>query len=263
MHTLGAIKQSRFWAKLKLIISEILTEESILNHPMEELARDFKSYTEKLFSYLDRNLNKLEKINWRDLEKKLESYAQEPFSKITTLALANVLVFVWMAGNGIFVNLLPEHVNIYVTSALGAENEETSFSPGLKIQDNKILEPKADPENNSFSEVKCEKDKEENRCSDLCADIERYIKVTKDMSEEEKRDWEKAAEKVRKGKILRGPAVSTGRISCREANNGHPRKSSTKGKHMDEDCCPDPDEWPKSGCVYNAAGLALMLKGPR
>lgn len=55
--------------------------------------------------------------------------------------------------------------------------------------------------------------------------------------------------------------ISTGKISCRKKND-HPGKSDTKGKHMDEDCCPDPDEWPKPGCIYSPKGYAIMLKGP-
>jgi len=42
-----------------------------------------------------------------------------------------------------------------------------------------------------------------------------------------------------------------------------PRKSKTKGKHMDEDCCPDPDEWPNPRCAYSAGGLGLMRSGPK
>jgi hypothetical protein len=60
--------------------------------------------------------------------------------------------------------------------------------------------------------------------------------------------------------IIRKPVVL--RISCAEKND-HPSKSATKGKHMDEDCCPDPDEWPKPGCVYSPSGRALMLKGKK
>jgi hypothetical protein len=61
---------------------------------------------------------------------------------------------------------------------------------------------------------------------------------------------------VRKTPLPIGP-----RISCREKND-HPRYSDTKGKHMDEDCCPDPDEWAKPGCVYSAKGYAIMISPP-
>jgi len=38
--------------------------------------------------------------------------------------------------------------------------------------------------------------------------------------------------------------------TCRHKND-HPRKSKTKKhRHMDEDCCMDPDEWPNPRCQY-------------
>ncbi len=42
-----------------------------------------------------------------------------------------------------------------------------------------------------------------------------------------------------------------------------PHKSKTKGKHMDEDCCPDPDEWANPKCAYSESGYKLMLNRPK
>jgi len=43
----------------------------------------------------------------------------------------------------------------------------------------------------------------------------------------------------------------------------HPSYSNKgKGKHLDEDCCPDPDEWPNPACAYSGSALGLMLGGP-
>lgn len=42
-----------------------------------------------------------------------------------------------------------------------------------------------------------------------------------------------------------------------------PQKSQAKGKHVDEDCCPDPDEWPNPVCAYKSPDYAIMLKGSR
>jgi hypothetical protein len=264
MHTLGATKQSRIWPKIKQIADEILIEESILNQSVEKLARDTISFIEKLFSYLDRHIDKLEKLNWRDLEKKLEEYAKEPYSKIAVLTVGNATLLICMLASGVVTNLLPRGTNIYLPIALGAEQKFNYSSQGLKLQDNKALELEVDPENNSLSEMKCEKDRKEGRCSELCADIEQYIKMTKDMSDEEKRAWQKVAKELasKKSKRAANLATNPARISCKESNDGHPSYSDTKGKHMDEDCCPDPDEWPEPGCIYSARGLALMLKGP-
>ena len=51
-------------------------------------------------------------------------------------------------------------------------------------------------------------------------------------------------------RFVRGP-------SCANKND-HPSYSKTKGKHMDEDCCPDPDEWPNPRCSYSSGALGTM-----
>lgn len=51
--------------------------------------------------------------------------------------------------------------------------------------------------------------------------------------------------------------------SCAHKND-HPSYSNKgKGKHMDEDCCPDPDEWPNPGCSYSSHSLAVMKARPK
>ncbi len=49
---------------------------------------------------------------------------------------------------------------------------------------------------------------------------------------------------------------------CPEKND-HPRYSKTKGKHMDEDCCPDPDEWPNPRCSYSGGGMGILRAKPK
>ena len=41
-----------------------------------------------------------------------------------------------------------------------------------------------------------------------------------------------------------------------------PHKSDHKGKHIDEDCCPDPDEWPNPKCAYPKNNYGIMLSRP-
>jgi hypothetical protein len=58
------------------------------------------------------------------------------------------------------------------------------------------------------------------------------------------------------------PMVKRGTRHCPHEND-KPTISSTKSKnHMDEDCCPDYDEWPMPGCFYTAKDYAIMLSGP-
>jgi hypothetical protein len=115
----------------------------------------------------------------------------------------------------------------------------------------------------------CEEDKKDKRDSKLCGQSMQldeqeeltYKKLTQpaktkvDIQSQEQRP----AATIPKT-IIRKPVIR--RISCAEKND-HPSNSDTKGRHMDEDCCPDPDEWPKPGCVYSPSGRALMMKGPK
>jgi len=39
-----------------------------------------------------------------------------------------------------------------------------------------------------------------------------------------------------------------------------PHESKTKSKHMDEDCCPDPDEWANPRCEYSLKDNSILLK---
>jgi len=48
---------------------------------------------------------------------------------------------------------------------------------------------------------------------------------------------------------LSGGKISGGRIVCAKKND-HPSRSKTKGHHMDEDCCMDPDESRNPCCSY-------------
>lgn len=56
-------------------------------------------------------------------------------------------------------------------------------------------------------------------------------------------------------KVAPKPATQPKRALVHKAScahkNDHPRKSKTKKhRHMDEDCCMDPDEWPNPRCQY-------------
>jgi hypothetical protein len=115
----------------------------------------------------------------------------------------------------------------------------------------------------------CEEDKNNKRDSQLCGQsiqLEKqdelfYEKLTH-LNEVKPRMQPQAQKPIMIAPrvIVRKPVVL--RISCAEKND-HPSYSDTKGKHMDEDCCPDPDEWPKPGCAYSPSSRALMLKRPK
>jgi hypothetical protein len=111
----------------------------------------------------------------------------------------------------------------------------------------------------SSGEEKCQKDQEKGECTELCVKNEKEF-IDK-MSQEQKQGWAKYI--ASEPRIARNLTTNSSKVSCKEPNNGHPSYSDNKDYfHEDEDCCPDPDEWPEPGCIYDARGLALMLKGP-
>ena len=52
-------------------------------------------------------------------------------------------------------------------------------------------------------------------------------------------------------------------MSCHLKEDNHPSKSSTKGRHYDEDCCIDKDEWLEPGCTYLYSDLGVSLNGKK
>jgi len=62
----------------------------------------------------------------------------------------------------------------------------------------------------------------------------------------------------RRGKLT-GAVSKGGKLVCPHPNR-KPMRSPNKGNHVDEDCCPDPDEWPNIACAYKPSDYKIMLK---
>lgn len=205
---------------------------------------------------------------WYTLMKLLGSKIMHTrFAKIVILALLNfgALVFLvhqgtinaklgynyaegeTMAEEPLSANLTINEIH-HITKFESAEKSE-----GLTSEDKKLAEDLNSIINSQ--DEKCKESKDKKRCTEEC--VKNEEELIAQMKEEERKAWRKYV--ASKPKLL-GPSPSR-KISCPKDTKGA-RNSPDKGKHMDEDCCPDPDEWPKPGCRYSAAGLALMLKGP-
>jgi len=61
----------------------------------------------------------------------------------------------------------------------------------------------------------------------------------------------------KRGKLT-GAVASGGKLVCPHPNR-KPKKSPTQGNHVDEDCCPDPDEYPNAACSYKPSDYKIML----
>ncbi len=105
----------------------------------------------------------------------------------------------------------------------------------------------------SFSRKQCEEAQGERKNSELCGeDLMDEALVTELDSFDKEYQKQHAKQIVKRAVVLK--------VSCADPGQ-KPSYSKTKGKHVDEDCCPDPDEWPKPGCIYKPSDYAIMLKG--
>lgn len=129
-----------------------------------------------------------------------------------------------------------------------AYGESANFNSLAMAAESKIVSPgcddptRCDFDGYKYLEKKCAIDKNGRRNSEACGIDQKDESLIPPV----------------KKIVARAPVVR--KRSCR--NDDNPSYSDTKGKHVDEDCCPDPDEWPKPGCVYSASDYSVMLKGP-
>lgn len=96
----------------------------------------------------------------------------------------------------------------------------------------------------------------------LVSNFPEFYQIVSTLNLENKEDPVEASSRVVKNIIRPKVKFVPNLRRCAEKND-HPKNSKTKGKHMDEDCCPDPDEWPNPHCAYSAGGLNLMRSAPK
>ncbi|MDP1846143.1 MAG: hypothetical protein Q8L09_05420 [Candidatus Moranbacteria bacterium] len=92
--------------------------------------------------------------------------------------------------------------------------------------------------------------------------LPQFYDIVSTLNFTEKESVAQTSKRVVQKAVSPPKARYTAGAKCNHKND-HPRKSKTKGKHIDEDCCPDPDEWPNPRCAYSSGGLGLMRSGPK
>jgi hypothetical protein len=97
---------------------------------------------------------------------------------------------------------------------------------------------------------------------DLVKILPQFYDIVSTLNLEKKEDISQASQRMIRKAISPQRARYTAGARCPEKND-HPSYSDTKGKHMDEDCCPDPDEWPNPRCAYSASALGVMKAKPK
>ena len=201
------------------------------------------------------------KASWQKTSQRLKMLGQFSVSKFFSRWVSLEMLFLILAINLVILGWLNKESIFPI--ALGKMEEQVVLGAedAVKINDlsreslagNSTQEFLGEEKNPSLSikEERCQKDKLEKKSSELCGEDPK--------DEALDRELKKIDDQARARLIVRPRNPVARKISCAEAND-NPSYSDTKGKHVDEDCCPDPDEWPKPGCSYSPAGYALMLK---
>jgi len=219
------IKKSLYRLKNKFKHFFQRTEKFLLREMKEQ---DIHELWEYLGSF------KIER-NYKE-EGKIFLYAVSIFL-LATLIISGDLVF-------------KDHFRIYYRMSNAQAKEDSN----LEVKEGNGLNVNVETVNKyemKSSEEICGESKNQKQSSGLCGkdDEEELQKIAKE-------------EKIEQIRRIAASKPRVVKLSCRESNYGHPSESDAKGNHMDEDCCPDPDEWPKPGCIYDAHGYSIMLKGP-
>lgn len=172
----------------------------------------------------------------------------ETLTEEARIFLAGIFVVgsVMWIGNGDLISIAHSEQNSEITNAqtmgsMELKNNEDASSLKSNSEIPKVYSTKS-------QEAQCQEDKAQKKSSNLCGkdDTQELMKIEKERI-------------ANAATFAPRPRVA----SCGLPNEGGPSYSKTKGKHMDEDCCPDPDEWAKPGCVYDALGLSILIGRPK
>ncbi len=234
-----------------------------------EKINKIKQYIYLLKNKIKRFLSKAEEILLREMKEddvrifwnylgrlKIERNYEEEAKIFLCVILMFILATFMGGGNFLFA----DHFRIFYKMSNAQAKEDADFkiaeSDGLDTNIKKINKYKL-----KSSEEICGETKNKKQSSGLCGkDDEEELKK---IAEEEKR---KAATLASKRKpAIRAPKPyvfdkdSLGRMVCNKKND-HPGKSDqNKKKHMDMECCLDPDEIPNPNCYYDPGKYGKYL----
>ena len=187
-----------------------------------------------------------------------DSFSEE--FKITLAVIFMIVFSIWI-GRKETIPVAKSDSNDFPISVIQIEKKEVDTS---KIEsDKKEADIKAANEYGlKSSEKLCEESNEQKISSDLCGKDDEEI-----VGEIEKESLDRKAKAV---VIKKKPAIAAkvpyafdvvgGRRVC-DKKNDHPSKSNKgKGKHMDMECCLDPDEYPNPHCYYDPGKYGKYLR---
>lgn len=232
---------------------------------VKKIKRLFKKLVLKKVKFFLRRIEKffLKELKEEDFDRavfkiieklKIKKLAEEESRPI--LGSVFIAVFLAWAIYNLFVAPIAHSEEKDISNGQTKENINLSIPEGSEI--NKIHARILNGYKLKSSEKKCEEDKNNKYSSNLCG---------KDNEEEiERQRLERIKAVVKIKPVIKAPMPyvyekdSLGRRVCNKKND-HPGKSKqNKKKHMDMECCLDPDEYPNPNCYYDPEKYGKYLK---
>jgi hypothetical protein len=220
------------------------------------------------------------KILWQSLKSKF-SFQWDSLEVMFLLVALNLIFWGWLNKVeiiAIYKPLIKEIREISIPIALGKMEEGVILGAedAVKINDlqKKSLEANSEPGflgeaknlNFSLTEERCQKNKPEKKSSELCGKYEKDEALEKELAKLDYLDKLKRENSIKKSakNNAPGPYVfekdSLGRRVCNKSNDKPSKSDKGKGKHMDMECCLDPDEYPNPHCYYPLEKYGKYLK---
>lgn len=193
----------------------------------------------------------------RSFWKKIEGnfHFSETLTEEAKLFLAGIFAVaavLWI-GNGDIVLVAHSEQDAEITNARVKESLDIEEAASLKLDAETPDEYSA-----KSQDEQCAEDKEQKKSSELCGkdDEGELKKIAEEIRKEKERtaraaSYSAAQPVIRSARLPADFKVVAGRRVCGKSND-HPGKSNKgKGKHMDMECCLDPDEYPNPNCHYS------------
>ncbi|MDO8529182.1 MAG: hypothetical protein Q7S18_00760, partial [bacterium] len=146
-----------------------------------------------------------------------------------------------------------EITNAQVKESLDIKNNEEAVPLKLDSEAPKKYSAKS-------QEEQCQEDKAQKKSSELCGKDDEEALKKLEAEERKKRSFANPERKpIIRASLPADFRVVAGRRVCSKSND-HPGKSNKgKGKHMDMECCLDPDEYPNPNCYYSPGKYGKYL----
>lgn len=182
---------------------------------------------------------------------------QEEEAKIFLYGVS-IFILMTLIASGNFIFASNFHIHYKMTNAQAKEDCDFKIAESSELNADVELINKYKLKS---PEKICEEAKNQKQSSGICGkDDEEEIKK---IVEEEKAEMRKIMARRKPAIRAPGPYVfekdEAGRKVCNKKND-HPGKSKqNKGKHMDMECCLDPDEIPNPHCFYSQSKYGKYL----